>query len=76
MIEILENYWRAFLWTDGNGFSGLAVTMWLLIVSVGIGFFISIPLAVARVSPRRSIAGPVWVLRMFFAVRRSMCSCS
>lgn len=66
MIEILENYWRAFLWTDGNSVSGLAVTMWLLIVSVGIGFFISIPLAVARVSPRRSIAGPVWVFTYFF----------
>ena len=46
MIEILEQYWRAFLWTDGRAFSGLAVTLWLLVVSVGVGFVLSIILTV------------------------------
>lgn len=66
MIEIIDTYWRAFLWTDGRAFSGLAVTLWLLVVSVGVGFVVSIPLAVARVSPKRYIAGPVWLFTYVF----------
>ena len=48
MIEILERYGSAFLWSDGYHFTGVAVTMWLLVISVVSGFFISIPLAIAR----------------------------
>ena len=66
MIEIIENYWRALLWSDGHNFSGLAVTMWLLVISIGIGFFVSIPLAVARVSPNRRISGLVWLFTYVF----------
>lgn len=33
MIDILHNYWRAFLWTDDQGYSGVAVTLFLLIAS-------------------------------------------
>jgi histidine transport system permease protein len=66
MIEIISSYWRAFLWTDGRSFSGLAVTLWLLVISVGIGFVASIPLAVARVSPKRYVAAPVWLFTYIF----------
>ncbi|BEV72716.1 ABC transporter permease [Paludibacterium sp. THUN1379] len=50
MIEIIQQYWRQFLWTDGYHLSGLAVTMWLLSLSIAMGFIASIPLAVLRVS--------------------------
>ena len=66
MIEILEHYWRALLWFDGRAYSGLAVTLWLLVISIGIGFFVSIPLAVARVSPNRWLSGPVWLFTYVF----------
>ena len=66
MIEIIDQYWRALLWTDGRVFSGLAVTLWLLVASIGVGFFVSIPLAVARVSNRRYVAGPVWLFTYVF----------
>ncbi|PVZ20587.1 MULTISPECIES: ABC transporter permease [unclassified Pseudomonas] len=59
MIELLQEYWQAFLWTDGNNITGLAMTLWLLIASVGIGFVVSIPLAVARCSPRLWLRWPV-----------------
>ena len=66
MNEILEQSWRAFLCTDGRAFSGLADTLWLLVVSVGVGFVLSIPLSVARVSPNRFVSGPVWLFTYVF----------
>ncbi|MGH8782346.1 ABC transporter permease [Paraburkholderia sp.] len=59
MIEILTDYGRAFLYWDGQRLSGLAVTLWLLVTSIGIGFVVSIPLAVARVSKNRWLSTPV-----------------
>ncbi|MBD1550641.1 ABC transporter permease [Pseudomonas typographi] len=59
MIELLQEYWRAFLYTDGNNITGLAMTLWLLLASVGIGFVLSIPLAIARCSPRHWLRWPV-----------------
>jgi arginine/ornithine transport system permease protein len=41
-------------------FHGLGITLILLAISVSTGFVLSIPLAVARVSPRRWLAMPVW----------------
>lgn len=66
MIEILGQYWQAYLWHDGQAFSGLAVTLWLLVISIAIGFTVSIPLAVARVSRNRLICGPVWLFTYVF----------
>ncbi|MDW9425674.1 amino acid ABC transporter permease, partial [Yersinia enterocolitica] len=37
MIEILHQYWQALLWSDGYRFTGMAVTLWLLITSVVMG---------------------------------------
>lgn len=34
MIEILHEYWKPLLWTDGYRFTGVAITLWLLILSV------------------------------------------
>ncbi len=59
MIDILNQFWRAFLYWDGQRISGLAVTLWLLVASIGIGFVTSIPLAVARVSKKRWLSTPV-----------------
>ena len=59
MTEILAEYWRAFLFWDGHRMSGLAVTLWLLVVSIGFGFVMAIPLAVARVSKKRWLSMPV-----------------
>lgn len=62
MTEILQQYWHALLWSDGYRFTGLAVTLWLLIISVALGGL----LAVARVSPRRWISLPVWLFTYIF----------
>lgn len=37
MIEILHEYWKPLLWTDGYRFTGVAITLWLLILSVVMG---------------------------------------
>ncbi len=59
MIELLEQYWRAFLYSDGQHITGLAMTLWLLSASIFLGFLVSIPLSIARVSPKRRIRWPV-----------------
>lgn len=40
---------------------GLKTTMMLLAISCGAGLVLSVPLAVARVSPHRAVWGPVWL---------------
>lgn len=37
MIEIIQEYWKSLLWTDGYRFTGVAITLWLLISSVVMG---------------------------------------
>ena len=59
MIELLEQYGLAYLYSDGAGFSGLAVTLWLCIVTTVLGFLLSLPLALARVSRQRWLRWPV-----------------
>ncbi|MGH8332425.1 MAG: ABC transporter permease subunit, partial [Pseudomonas sp.] len=66
MTGILENYWQAYLWSDGPHFSGLAVTLWLLILSVVTGFLLAVPLAIARVSRNPLIRLPVWCYTYVF----------
>ncbi|MDG0025927.1 ABC transporter permease [Trinickia sp. Y13] len=66
MIEIIHDYWRNYLFTDGYHITGLAITMWLLVVSIGIGFCLSIPLSVARVSRNKLVAGAVWLYTYIF----------
>jgi histidine transport system permease protein len=59
MIELLQQYWKPLLWTDGYHITGLAMTLWLLVASVVIGFLVSVPLSVARVSERRWLRWPI-----------------
>ncbi|MCY1270158.1 Histidine transport system permease protein HisM [compost metagenome] len=61
MSGILGEYWQAYLWNDGLHLSGLAMTLWLLVLSVCIGFALALPLAIARVSDNPLLRGPVWL---------------
>lgn len=66
MSDVLEQFWRAFLYTNNGNLSGMAVTLWLLVLSVTMGFFISIVLAVGRVSSRRWLSVPLWIFSYVF----------
>jgi len=66
MIELIHDYWRNYLFTDGYQTTGLAITLWLLVVSIGIGFCLSVPLACARVSRNKAISGAVWLYTYIF----------
>ena len=50
MIELITEYWKPFLFSDGETLTGLAMTLWLLVASIAMGFFLSLPLAILRVS--------------------------
>ncbi|SIT45262.1 histidine/lysine/arginine/ornithine transporter subunit; membrane component of ABC superfamily [Paraburkholderia ribeironis] len=66
MIELVRQYWQNYLYTDGYQFTGLVITLWLLVASIGLGFCLAIPLAVARSSSNRFISGPVWLYTYVF----------
>ncbi|MGA7779866.1 MAG: ABC transporter permease [Paraburkholderia sp.] len=66
MIDIIRQYWLNFLFTDGYRYTGLVITLWLLVFSIGIGFCVAVPLAVARSSSNRFISGPVWLFTYVF----------
>ncbi|WP_179400574.1 histidine ABC transporter permease HisM [Burkholderia guangdongensis] len=66
MIEIISQYWQNYLYSDGYRLSGLAITLWLLVVSIGLGFLLAIPLAIARASSNRWVSGPVWLYTYVF----------
>jgi histidine transport system permease protein len=75
MIELLQEYWRPFLYSDGQNITGLAMTMWLLSASIFIGFIVSIPLSIARVSPHFWFAGRCSSTPTCSGARRSISSC-
>lgn len=66
MIEIIQEYWKNYLFTDGYRITGLAITMWLLVISIGLGFYLSVPLAVARVSKNKLLSRSVWLYTYVF----------
>jgi histidine transport system permease protein len=66
MIELIQEYWRNYLYSDGYRLSGVVITLWLLVVSIGLGFCLSVPLAVARVSKKKWLSGPVWLYTYIF----------
>lgn len=66
MIQIIQDYWQAYLWSDGHNLTGVAMTMWLLILSIAFGFVMAVPLAIARVSSNPFIRGPVWFYTYLF----------
>ncbi|MGF6593654.1 MULTISPECIES: ABC transporter permease [Pseudomonas] len=59
MIELFEQYGQAYLYSDGAGLSGLAMTLWLFVITMVLGFFLSLPLALARVSRSLWLRWPV-----------------
>ncbi|CAI8970645.1 MULTISPECIES: ABC transporter permease [Pseudomonas] len=59
MIELFEQYGQAYLYNDGAGMSGLAMTLWLFVITMVLGFFLSLPLALARVSRSLWLRWPV-----------------
>ncbi len=66
MIEILQQYGMSLLYSDGYRFTGLAVTLWLLISSVVMGGLLAIPMAVGRVSSNKFIRLPIWLYTYVF----------
>ncbi|GAB5100577.1 ABC transporter permease [Caballeronia sp. LP006] len=66
MIQIIQEYWKNYLFTDGYRITGLAITMWLLVISIGLGFCLSIPLSVARVSKNKLLSRSVWLYTYVF----------
>ncbi|MCG8708231.1 ABC transporter permease [Brenneria sp. 4F2] len=66
MIEILQQYWHSLLWSDGYRYTGLAVTLWLLVISVITGGLLALPMAVARVSSTRWLSFPAWLYIYIF----------
>jgi histidine transport system permease protein len=66
VISILGQYWQDYLYTDGYRLSGLAITLWLLVVSIVLGFLLAVPLAVARASSNPWISRPVWFYTYLF----------
>ncbi|MCO2636801.1 histidine ABC transporter permease HisM [Pseudomonas aeruginosa] len=62
----MQEYWRNYLYTDGYRITGVAITLWLLVVSIGLGFCLSVPLAVARVSKRKWLSRAVWLYTYVF----------
>lgn len=66
MTEIIAEYWKSLLWTDGYQITGVAMTLWLLISSVIIGGILAIFLAIGRVSKKKFIAMPIWLFTYIF----------
>lgn len=66
MIDIIQEYGQAYLWSDGYKLTGVAVTLWLLVLSIALGFIISIPLAVARNSRNKYFAYPIRLFSYLF----------
>lgn len=66
LIDIWQDYWQAFLFWDGFEVSGLAVTLWILVLSLLFGFALSVLLAVGRVSKNMFIKGPIWLFTYIF----------
>lgn len=66
MIDIIQQYGLAFLCWDGYSISGLAMTLWLLVLSCAIGFCLALPLAIARNSKNPLVWVPVWLYTFIF----------
>ncbi len=65
-MRLFRNTGKPLLWTDGYRFTGVAITLWLLISSVVMGGSLAVLLAIARVSPNRYISTPVWLYTYVF----------
>jgi histidine transport system permease protein len=75
MIELLQQYGLAYLYSDGSGFSGLAMTLWLFVVSMVLGLLLSLPLALARTSRHAWLRCRCSCTPTCSAARRCISSC-
>lgn len=66
MIGIIQQFGQAYLYSDGYQMTGVAMTLWLLLLSVAIGFCLAIPLAIARNARSPFINIPVWIYTFLF----------
>jgi histidine transport system permease protein len=66
LISIIQTYGKAFLYTDGYSITGVAMTLWLLVISCIIGFCLAVPLAIARNSKFFAVRAPVWLYCFIF----------
>jgi histidine transport system permease protein len=66
MIDLIKQYWQPFLWGSPGHISGLAMTLWLTIVSCAGGFALALPLSVARAAGPGWIRWPIWFFTFLF----------
>jgi histidine transport system permease protein len=66
MIDIFTEYGKAFLYTDGYQFTGVAVTLYLLVITLILGFIFSLFLAIGRLSRNRFISLLIWLFSYVF----------
>lgn len=66
MSTVLEEFWRAYLYSNNGELSGLAVTLWLLAISLAFGFILSLFMAIGRNSNRLLISTPIRVFSYVF----------
>jgi histidine transport system permease protein len=59
MIELIQQYWQQYLCGTPAHPTGLVITLWLTVASLGLGFVLAVPLAVAKASTNRWISIPV-----------------
>lgn len=66
MIQIIQQFGLAYLAWDGYRISGVAMTLWLLVLACGMGFCLALPLAIARNARNPLIRFPVWLFTFLF----------
>ena len=66
MIAIIQQYGKAFLYSDGYNMTGMAMTLWLLVLALIIGFCLALPLAIIRNTKYFVLRGPVWLYCFVF----------
>ncbi|OXS20781.1 amino acid ABC transporter permease [Pseudomonas fluorescens] len=66
MIELIQTYWRPFIYSDGHQLTGLAMTLWLTSASLCFGLILALPLSIARDSPRCWLRWPVRTFTYLF----------
>ncbi|HZC59884.1 MAG TPA: histidine ABC transporter permease HisM [Chthoniobacterales bacterium] len=59
MIELIQQYWQQYLFGTLARPTGLAITLWLTVASLGLGFILAVPLAVAKASTNWWLSIPV-----------------
>ncbi len=66
MIEIIQEYWKSLLWTDGYRFTGVAITFMVADLFSGNGGILAVFLAIGRVSSNKFIQFPIWLFTYIF----------